>query len=135
MAASSKLPLVREYMATRLLTLAPGTDIHEAVEFFLGHKISGAPVVDPTGALVGVMSEKDCLKLLASGESHQRPRGQVEDFMTRDVATVPSSMDIYFVAGLFLKNVYRRFPVVDQGRLVGQISRRDVLKAISERLR
>lgn len=133
--AMNKLPLVREYMATELLCLAPDRDIYDAVDFLLEHRISGAPVVDDAGLLVGVLSEKDCLKLLASGASHERPTGTVTDFMTRDVTTIPSSMDVYFAAGLFLKHVYRRLPVVDHGKLVGQISRRDILKAISERLR
>ncbi|TPV95656.1 MAG: CBS domain-containing protein [Myxococcales bacterium FL481] len=131
----TKLPLVREYMATELLKLEPDCDIYDAVDFLLEHRISGAPVVSPDGELVGVLSEKDCLKLLASGAGHERPVGQVSDYMTTVAVTIPSSMDIYFAAGIFLKHVYRRLPVVDNGRLVGQISRRDILKAISERLR
>ena len=126
-------PLVADFMATNLFTLSPETDIRDAVDFLLEHKISGAPVVDAEGTLVGVISEKDCLRLLATGDDeHERASGTVASFMTREPATLPSSMDVYFAAGVFLTRPYRRFPVVDEGKLVGQISRRDILRAIQQ---
>jgi CBS domain-containing protein len=123
-------PTVAEYMATHLHTLTPEDDIRDAVDFLIEHQISGAPVIDKDGALVGVISEKDCLRLLAMGDDHQKASGTVADFMTRDPATVPPTMDVYFAAGVFLTRPYRRFPVLDDGKLVGQVSRRDILKAI-----
>ncbi|MGB0592339.1 MAG: CBS domain-containing protein [Myxococcota bacterium] len=123
-------PTVADYMATNLHTLTADADIRDAVDFLLEHRISGAPVIGGDGALVGVISEKDCLRLLAKGDDHQRASGTVADFMTREPATVPSTMDVYFAAGVFLTRPYRRFPVVDDGKLVGQISRRDILTAI-----
>ncbi len=131
------LPKVREYMVPieKLHTLRPDTDIYSAVEFLLKHRISGAPVVDEGGALVGVISEKDCLRLLAEGDvGADVPRGNVDSFMTRDVSTAVSSMDIYYAAGVFLGHHFRRLPVVDDGKLVGQISRRDILRAVEEKL-
>jgi len=124
-----KLPKVAEYMTTNLHTLSPDGDIHQAVSFLLEHRISGAPVV-ADGKLVGMLSEKDCLRLLATGSDHSAPSGTVRDFMVSNVETIPSTVNIYHVAGMFLQKPYRRFPVVDDGVLVGQISRRDVLKAI-----
>ena len=123
-------PTVAEYMATHLHTLPPDADIRDAVDFLITHEISGAPVIDPDGALIGVISEKDCLRLLAKGDDHQRASGTVADFMTREPATFPSTMDVYFAAGVFLTRPYRRFPVVDDGKLVGLVSRRDILRAI-----
>ena len=123
-------PLVSEFMAKDLHTLSPDTDIRDAVDFLLEHRISGAPVIDAEGGLVGVISDKDCLRLLATGDDHQRASGVVADFMTREPATIPSTMDVYFAAGVFLTRPYRRFPVVDEGKLVGQVSRRDILKAV-----
>ena len=123
-------PSVADYMATDLHTLSPELDIRSAVDFLLEKRISGAPVIDSAGKLVGVISEKDCLRLLAVGHDHERASGSVGDFMTREPATVPSTMDVYFAAGVFLTRPYRRFPVVDEGVLVGQISRRDILKAV-----
>ena len=126
------MPTVAEFMATQLFTLTPDTDIHDAVDLFLEHSISGAPVVDKDQQLVGVLSEKDCLSLLAKGTDHQRVSGVVSEFMTASPKTVPPHMNIYFAAGLFLAHPFRRFPVVENGQLVGQISRRDVLKAVQQ---
>lgn len=126
----TKTPTVGDFMTTDLWTLSPQVSIYEAVDFLVKHGISGAPVIDDRGKLAGVITEKDCLGLLAKGANHQRPDGTVEDFMTQKVETVPPRMDIYFAAGLFLAKPYRRFPVVEGERLVGIISRRDVLKAI-----
>jgi predicted transcriptional regulator len=125
-----KTATVGEFMATDLLTLEPDMDIYDAVAFLIDERISGAPVVDGTGQLVGLMSEKDCLRLLAKGSNNTHAEGQVRDFMTKEVETIPREMDVHFAAGLFLAKPYRRFPVVENGRLVGQISRRDILKAI-----
>ena len=122
-------PLARDHMATKLHTLAPRMNIREAIPLLLDNAISGAPVVDPkTDTLVGVLSELDCLKLLTTG--NDIPDGHVEDYMSRDVQTITPDMDVYWVAGKFLGCQFRRFPVVENGKLVGQISRRDVLRAI-----
>ncbi|PCH66001.1 MAG: CBS domain-containing protein [Bacteroidetes bacterium] len=129
-----KLPVVEDYMAKELLTLSPDMDIHEGISFLLDNKISGAPVTTEDFNMVGILSEKDCLRLLARGVDNQIVSGTVADFMTKNVITIPSNMDIYYCAGIFLKNYYRRLPVVDDGKLVGQISRRDLLRAIQEKI-
>ncbi len=130
-----RLPVVRECMARKLLTLKSDTEILDAVAFLLKHKISGAPVVDNDKQLVGVISEKDCLNLLAKGVRGNVPHGSIAEFMTTEVETISPDMDLYYAAGLFLKRNYRRFPVVEDGVLVGQISRRDILRAIHYHLK
>lgn len=126
-----KLPVVRDYMVTRLYTLTPGVHILDAVDMLVERRVSGAPVVHE-GKLVGMLSEKDCLRLLTKGANDDVPTGTVGDYMVKDVKTVPPTMDIYYVAGLFLKHPYRRYPVVEDGVVIGQISRRDVMRAIQE---
>ncbi|MCK6570554.1 CBS domain-containing protein [Myxococcota bacterium] len=129
------LPLVREYMDHFVNTLRPETDIFDAVEFLLERRVTGAPVVDAAGRLVGIISEKDCLRLLAQGFDHQAPHGTVADYMTRNVETVKPDMDVYFAAGIFLRGQFRRLPVVEGDMLVGAITRFDILRAIKSRLR
>lgn len=126
-----RLPIVRDFMVTRLYTLSPDVHILDAVDMLVDRSISGAPVTEG-GRLVGVLSEKDCLRLLSVGANADVPTGTVGDYMVREVHTIPPTMDIYYAAGLFLKNPYRRFPVVEDGVLIGQISRRDVLRAIQK---
>jgi predicted transcriptional regulator len=128
------LPRVSEYMDTDVKKLLPEQEILEAVSFLLANRVTGAPVVDDNDAVIGIISEKDCLRLLAAGDNAELPQGKVKDFMSRQVTTVPSSMNIYFVAGMFLNDVVRRFPVVDNGKLVGVITRFDILRAIEQHL-
>jgi CBS domain-containing protein len=129
---TSQLPTVREFMDRYVDTVAPETDIMEAVDFLLEKRVSGALVADSKGKLVGMLTEFDCLKLLTSGdaERHETPRGKVKDFMTADVQTIPPTMDIYYCAGLFADVAFRRFPVVEDGRIVGAITRFDLLRAV-----
>ena len=132
----NKPPVVKDYMAKTLLTLKADTNVYEAVDFLLEHKISGAPVVDNKNNLIGLISEKDCLQLLAKGAGRDLPKVKVADFMSTRVDTMLPDMDIYYAAGIFIKNVYRRFPVVNKdGKLIGQLSRRDILRAIQENIR
>lgn len=129
------LPAVREFMDTYVDTLSPDTDIMEAVNFLLQKRITGAPVTNSKGELLGILTERDCLKLLTLGDVDQAARtGKVRDFMTSQVQTIPPDMDIYYAAGLFLNVSFRRFPVVEKGRIVGAITRFDILRAVHHKL-
>jgi CBS domain-containing protein len=122
----------RDFMAERLVSVAPDADIHEAIKLLIGEQISGAPVVDETGALVGFLSEKDCLKVSFCCCYYQDRGGRVSDYMTKSVITVNADTDIVTVAEMFLRGPYRRFPVVSSDRVVGVISRREAIKALLE---
>jgi CBS domain-containing protein len=125
-----RLPTVREFMDRYVDTLSPESDIMEAADFLLEKRVTGAIVANSKKEVVGILTELDCLKLLTLGDAeHAGPRGKVKDFMSTNVQTIPPSMDIYYLAGLFLKVPFRRFPVVEGGRIVGAITRFDVLRA------
>ena len=128
----SPSPKARDYMSTSLVTFTPDTDIHRAIGTLLGNRISGAPVVDERGRLVGILSSKDCLKVAFSASYYQEPGGTVSDYMSREVKTVDAAADIVEVAEMFVKGPFRRFPVMDNGKLVGVLSRHDILKAIKD---
>jgi CBS domain-containing protein len=121
-------------MDRNVATLSPETKIMDAIGFLLKKYVTGAPVVDKSGLLVGILTEKDCLRLAAAGVDGDLPRGTVADFMTPNPETIPPNMDVYFVAGLFLKRQFRRFPVVEDGKLVGAITRFDILRVIRSNL-
>ena len=120
---------IADYMATRLVTLKPTDSVFLAMQSFLSHKISGAPVVDDAGNLVGVLSETDLLDVVIHDSYHNEPAGIVADFMMTAVETVDADGDICTLAERFKTAHRRRFPVLRDGRLVGQISRRDVIRA------
>ncbi len=125
-----KLPLVRDHMDKIVHTLDPDTEILDAVRFLLDHHVTGAPVVDHENRLIGILGEKDCMKLISAGAGGDVPAGTVRNYMRTNVRTIAPDMDIYYIAGLFLQDTLRRFPVVEDGKLVGAITRFDLLRAM-----
>jgi predicted transcriptional regulator len=121
---------VREYMAANLVTFTPETEIFEAIRQLINHGISGAPVTDKLGNIVGILSEKDCLKMALNAAYYDEMGGKVADFMSGKAVTVDVETSIVEVAEMFLNSPFKRYPVLKDNRLVGQISRSDVLKAI-----
>jgi len=130
----SKLPTVKEHMDRWVHALRPDMPIMEAVDFLLQHRVTSAPVLDATGALIGMLSEKDCLKVLTRGIEGAATRGHVADYMTTELITIEADMDIYFAAGIFLSTTVRRLPVIANGKIVGAITRFDLLRVIQSRL-
>lgn len=121
--------LARSVMVTRLVTLSPELDVFDAISLLLRHRISGAPVVDADGAYLGVFSEKCCMKLLLDAAAGAPADATVADYLDRKAPTIDAETDLLTIARIFQGTPRRRLPVLKDGRLVGQISRRDVLRA------
>lgn len=123
--------LVEDYMSRKLVTFSPEQSILEVMELFAKHKISGGPVMDDNGFLVGIISEADCMKQISESRYFNQPilDKSVERFMTKNVETIPNDMSIFDAAGIFDKHNRRRLPVMKDGLLVGQISRKDIVIA------
>lgn len=125
-------PRIADYMATELVTLSPDMEINKAMKALLDGRLSGAPVVDAKGRLVGVLSKKDCLRAALNSNYYQEWGGSVADYMATEVETLEADMELVQAAEAFLASHFRRFPVMRDGRLAGQISRTDVLRGLSE---
>lgn len=117
-------------MSSHIIVLRPDMDLNRAMQELLSHDISGAPVVDERGTLVGILSEKDCFRAALEASYHKEPAGRVATYMSPRVETIDADTDIVEVIELFVHGPYRRFPVLSDSRLVGMISRRDALRAI-----
>ena len=123
------VPTVETLMTHKVVTLKPEQDIYEAMKLLLEHKISGAPVVDEHCKLLGILSEKDCLKVISKSAftNERRPPGLVADYMSKEVVTCNVHDDLFIICDRFFEHSFRRLPVVEEGVLIGLISRRDVL--------
>jgi len=125
---------VRDFMSGADVRFTPDTEVLDAISALLKHRITGAPVLDLHGNLVGILTEKDCMKVAVNAAYHNEWGGRVEEYMTRDVKTIDIDASVVDAAEIFLTASFRRMPVLERHRVVGQVSRHDVLSAM-EKLR
>ncbi|NNC64027.1 MAG: CBS domain-containing protein [Gammaproteobacteria bacterium] len=121
---------VRDYMTTDLVTVPPQTDITYVVQMLIANDISGVLVVDDSEVLVGILTERDCIATASSAGYYDELGGPASNFMTAPAETASPDENLVDVAIRMTDSPYRRFPVVEDGKLVGLISRRDVLRAL-----
>ncbi len=119
----------RDIMTDRVVTIGPDAFLQEAIEVIMSMEVSGLPVVDSQGQLIGIITE---FALLATAYDSKSACETVGQHMTADVLTVNADDPIRKVADLFIVHRVRRVPVLERGRIVGLITRRDVLKAVHE---
>ena len=125
-----KRTLAKDFMVAKLVTLTPHMDVFEAIGLLLKHRISGAPVIDEQGNFLGVFSEKFSMSVLIASAYDELPTTEVAAFMNTDFGRViDENTDLLSAAKMFLDMPYRRLPVLRDGKLLGQVSRRDVLRA------
>ena len=119
--------LAKDVMKSGLLTVRLSTPIYEAMEILATKNVTGLPVVDDAFNLLGVVSEKDILKLLYNPGA--KP-GLVRDYMTRDVVGFEKNTPLFDICDCLISNNFRRVPILDNGKLVGIISRTDIMAYI-----
>ena len=125
----------RDIMSSRLVTLRPEMDVFQGIEVLVKNKISGAPVVDENRNLLGIFSEKSCMKVLIDAAYEGLPTNSVSSFMDHEPTTIEPDTQLLTIAQIFLSTPRRRLPVLEGGKLVGQVSRRDVIRAASKIMR
>jgi len=123
---------VHEFMSTDVVVVRPEASVLEAVALLLEERVTGLPVVNEAGALVGILTEQDCLRVAFQDGYYQGPGRTVAQAMTPDPHTLDADADMMTAIELFLKRPFRRFPVMKNGALVGVLSRRDALRMIKE---
>lgn len=135
----------RNVMATKVHTVRPEDPVSKAVALMCQHHISGVPVVDREGELVGLISERDVLQAMYPGKAGLKPRRgtarargglrelkrlRAADIMVREVITAPPEADLLLLASLMATRKIRRIPIVEGQRLVGIVSQGDVYRGI-----
>lgn len=123
---------VQDYMTRQLVTFKPDQTMDDVIAILLKKNISGGPVVDDDNNLVGIISEGDCLKEVVRGKYTNSPNqsGLVSERMITDVKTMAPEMNVLEASRMFLDLKLRRFPVMKKGKLLGQISQRDIMRAV-----
>ncbi|MGJ0558329.1 CBS domain-containing protein [Methylocystis sp.] len=130
-------------MSTEVISVRPDTPIKDAVQLLDQHRITMLPVTDDRGELVGVVSEADVLvdAFMPDQRAHERPITlgtgptftSVGQVMTRQVLTVPAGADLAQAADLMLATVAKSLPVIEANRVVGMLSRADLIGILAER--
>ena len=124
--------LVSDYMTTNLITFKSDDSLDHVIEQLIAYNISGGPVVNDKNELIGIISETDCIKHISESKYYNMPsdtNNTVGKYMVKDVDTIDKSMNIFDAAFKFISSRRRRFPVTENGKLIGQLSQKDVLKA------
>jgi CBS domain-containing protein len=125
---------VEEVMQRRVDVLAPDAPVHDAVQVMLKRHYPAAPVAEADGSLRGVFSEQDCIKVLAEAVYQGWPAGTVASHMTTEVQTVAPDEDLLTAARRFGDHNVRSMPVVERGRVIGLLTRADLMRALDRKL-
>jgi CBS domain-containing protein len=114
----------KDIMTKNVITVNRNASIYDAITTLVEHHVTGLPVVDEDMTVVGIISEKDMLKKLYDVEDRA---GKVDNFMTRSVVTFDHEDSIMEICNCFIHNQFRRVPILDHGKVVGIISRADII--------
>lgn len=124
---------ITDIMKTDVVTVKKDMPIYEAMERLVEHNITGLPVVDDNMALVGIVTEKDMLRLIVDldvlkWESDLDESSTcVEKYMTKEVVNFAPEDSLLEICDCLLKKKFRRIPIVSDGKLVGILSRKDII--------
>ena len=131
---TQRILTAREIMTPPGIVVNPEMSVFAAIPVLIKNNLTGCPVTTPDGQLLGILSELDCMKVIASDAFHSDDYSNsdilVSRYMTTECLTITAEMGIFRIANIFFEHTLRRIPVVDEGRLIGQITRSDVLKGI-----
>lgn len=125
--------LIKDYMNPKPVTVTPETRIGDVINLILKHKVSGVVVADQSKNYFGVLSELDCLKVTSESiynEGQNTCSPYAQDIMKTDVATASPNEGLFDILICMLDEGQRRRPVIEDGKLMGQVTCRHLLKAI-----
>lgn len=127
---NSRAILAREMMTKNLVTLSPGLEVFQAIDVLLRRRISGAPVVEEDGTFLGIFSESSCMRFIVNAAYESLPDAGLMPFVDAHPPSIDPDTDLLTICQTFLDQATRRLPVLEEGRLIGQVSRRDVMHKV-----
>ena len=120
-----KMLKAKDVMIKDVITISPDATLVDAIEILIAKEISGMPVVDENEKMIGIISEKDIINFAFSGNL---PMTKVKEAMTKNVTGFPPDADVDSIALAISHHQFRRVPIVEGGRVVGIVSRRDIIR-------
>ena len=123
--------LVKDYMSKEVITFQKSDSIFEVKRILLEKKISGAPVINKSGKLIGIISETDIMKQIVDSRYYNMPMSKttISKYMTENVDSISPNETIFDAAEKFLRLKRKRFPVMVSNKILGIISRVDIIAA------
>ena len=121
---------VRDCMSTNMILFKKEHSVIEVVEKLIKYKISGGPVVNDKHEVIGIISEGDCIKQISESRYYNMPMEAttIEKYMTTQVETISPDENLFDAAERFINSKRRRFPVVENKKIVGVVSQKDILR-------
>jgi CBS domain-containing protein len=119
-------------MVKQVITVRPDDEIDHAMRLMLDNEISGLPVVDENDGLVGVLAERDCIASVVRAAADDAPTARVREVMSTELHTAGEGDHFLTMAHVFITKPIRRLPVVRDGKLVGLVARRDLMRCALE---
>lgn len=125
---------VADCMLKSVVTFTEDMSLVEAMKIMIRHKVSGGPVINENHEVVGIISEGDCVKQISDSRYYNMPMSDIKvgTKMSRNVETVSPTENVFDVANKFLHLKRRRFPVISEGKLVGLVSQKIMMKVALE---
>ncbi|MFH1352522.1 MAG: CBS domain-containing protein [bacterium] len=120
----------KDIMTENVLTISPEATLADVIELLIAKKISGMPVIDAAEKMIGIISEKDILNFAFSGNIHNT---KVREAMTEKVVSFPPDSDADKISLAISENKFRRVPIIEDGKVVGIVSRRDIIRILLSR--
>ena len=121
---------VKRIMSAAVVTFSPDDELLQAIDTMVSRSIVGAVVLDERRNVVGVLTHRDCVDFVYRAAYYDSWQGKVSEYMNTDVASIDANRHIIELPELIAKSPYPLYPVVEEGRLVGQITAPDILKTL-----
>lgn len=123
---------IRDCMSTNMILFKKNQSVIEVVEQLIKHRISGGPVIDDHHHVIGIISEGDCIKQISESRYYNMPMEDtsIEKYMSKNVDTISPNINLFDAAHQFLVSRRRRFPVVENKKIIGVVSQKDILRTV-----